>query len=107
MAKRMSRGPRFVLEIVPGGVGAAHGRQRVGVAATQAAIFKRFCEVIQQWAAAEGAVAPGTSVSVIDTEVGQVIFGATYAGYAPQPSMGGMRTWDALSKPTTAQSTLF
>lgn len=93
------RGPRFVLEVVPGGSEAAHGRQRVGVAATQAAILRRFCEVVQQWAAAEGAIAPGTTLSIVDTEASQVIFGATYMGYAPVLPGRSTQTWDAASQP--------
>lgn len=101
MTRRLARGPRFVVEILPGGSEAAHSRQRVGVAATQHAAMTRMCEVVQQWALAEGAIAPGTKLSLVDTEVGQEILTFNYLGYSRETLSGGMQTWDALAQPKT------
>lgn len=50
-------------------------------AVTQRAAFARAVEVIQQWAAAEGAITPGTVVSIKDTHDGGTLFAAQYLGY--------------------------
>lgn len=97
---RLSRGPRFVIEVLPGGREAAHGRQRVGTAATQRAAIGRVCEVMQQWANAEGAIAPDTRMSIVDTETANEILAVDYLGYQQALPLGGERTWSAASKPT-------
>lgn len=56
-------------------------RTRVATAVTPTAAFTRVVEVIQQWAASEGAITPGTEVSIKDTADGGDLFSAQYLGF--------------------------
>lgn len=90
-----------MVEVLPGGYESAHGRQRVGASATMRAAITRVTEVMQQWANAEGAIAPGTRMSIVDTESANEIFTCEYLGYQQALPLGGMGTWSGASKTAT------
>lgn len=56
-------------------------RTRLAQATKQETAFARVCEIIQQWAASEGAITPGTVVSIKDTNDGGTLFSAEYLGF--------------------------
>ena len=85
----MSTG-RARFEIIVTGKGSDHRgtRQRIGVAATEEAAFRRAIEVLLQWRDSHGAVQPGTMVSIVDLADGGKLFQAEYLGYEPQTLIG-------------------
>lgn len=56
-------------------------RQTVGFATTVGSAIGRLVEVLKQWQAAEGAIAPGTKVVVRDKRDGGTILSAQYMGF--------------------------
>jgi membrane carboxypeptidase/penicillin-binding protein PbpC len=91
---------RFTLTVWAGGHDAAHGPQVVGRYATARPAIVRLCEVIQQWAASEGAIAPGTRMSIMDNHDGGPLMEVKYLGYESTQLMGGSKTWQELASGT-------
>lgn len=72
---------RFAVKVHQGGSTATNCCTTVGSMHTPGPAFRKVCEVIQQWAASEGAITPGTTVSIVDTNDGGNLFVAEYLGY--------------------------
>ena len=64
-------------------------RQTVGRAATLSAAFRTFTGVINQWAASEGAIREGTTVSITDMRDGGTIVKAEFLGFSETLFPGG------------------
>ena len=96
MTARRAPTPRFVVEITSTDADRKPTRQQVSTHAVESASLRAICAIIQQWAAMEGAVTAGTTVSIVDTTDGGVLFSAKYLGYEPN-TLGGKRTWQALA----------
>lgn len=99
MATRRGKA-RFTVVVRSGGRDANDGPQTIGQYVKAAPAITRLTEVVQQWAASEGAIAPGTKVSVVDTTDGGELLSATYAGYEPATLQGGRDVWAGLAQRT-------
>jgi hypothetical protein len=66
--------------------------------------FERVCDVLAQWAASEGAITPGTRISIVDRNDGGQLFVAEYLGYDNTLPTGGSQQWQRLSEPKTPKT---
>lgn len=76
-------------------------RTRVATAVTTTAAFTRVCEVLQQWSASEGAITPGTEVSIKDTADGGDLFSAQYLGFETNLLDGKEFQWPGVPQKRT------
>lgn len=56
---------------------------RLALFATIHGAWRKTLEVLNQWAASEGTITPGTEISIVDTRDGGKLFTATYLGFEP------------------------
>jgi len=72
---------RYVVEVH--GTDDAHKATRIPVrfAATEQTALRAVIEVLQQWAASQGAIRPGTKITIVDKNDGGQLFVAEYLGY--------------------------
>lgn len=68
-----------------------HGQTRLAFAAV--------CDILKQWAASEGAITPGTVVSIVDTNDGGNLLLLTYLGFEPATLLGTVATWPGTQRP--------
>lgn len=73
--------PVFVVEVHSTSEQLKATRVIVGFATTIGSAIGRLVEVMQQWQAAEGAIAPGTKVVVRDKRDGGTVLSAQYMGF--------------------------
>lgn len=97
----MGRNGRTRFEVV---VSTSNGQfltdhSKVAGAQTTAAAFAKVCEIIQQWAASEGAITPGTEVSIVDTRDGGKLFTAAYLGFEVALLGRDPKQWPELREP--------
>ena len=64
-------------------------RQVISNHGQQSPAMIRTTEIIKQWAAAQGAIRPGTTVLVVDLIDGGTLFSATYLGHEPHDLLSG------------------
>jgi len=96
---RRRGGPRFSVEVTTGGRPQDRVTQRLSGHNTSVAAFERLIGVLQQWAASEGAVTPGTRASIVDTNDGGELAVIQYLGYEAN-MYGGTQTWQKLAQST-------
>lgn len=57
------------------------------------------CDIIKQWAASEGAITPGTLVSIVDTNDGGQLLTLQYLGFEASNLLGSVATWPGTQRP--------
>lgn len=61
--------------------------------------FLAVCDIVKQWAASEGAITPGTTVSIVDTNDGGNLLVLAYLGFEPATITGMVATWPGTQRP--------
>ena|SRR5687767_15422146 len=57
------------------------------------------CDILKQWAASEGAITPGTLVSIVDTNDGGQLLTMQYLGFEASNLLGSVATWPGTQRP--------
>ncbi len=56
-------------------------------------------EILKQWAASEGAITQGTTVSIVDTNDGGHLLTVQYLGFETDNLLGRSATWPGTQRP--------
>lgn len=83
MARSSGRPRTFNVRVSRSVAGEEHFDNLLSKHVQMSGAWSKALGILAQWAQSEGAVTPGTTISIIDTNDGGKLFTATYLGFEP------------------------